>query len=74
MAKLLTLPWPSYWPYFGLKMAKLSTLQHLSRNTGKTSVFVKGPLQSRLFFPDNVVFPEKGVPITFWRGHFQIVR
>ena len=25
MAKLLTLPWPSYWPYFGQKMAKLLT-------------------------------------------------
>ena len=29
MAKLLTLPWPSYWPYFGQKMAKLLTLQHI---------------------------------------------
>ena len=28
MAKLLTQRWPSYWPYFGQKMAKLLTLQH----------------------------------------------
>ena len=29
VAKLLTQRWPSYWPYFGQKMAKLLTLQHI---------------------------------------------
>ena len=29
MARLLTLPWPGYWPYFGQNMARLLTLQHI---------------------------------------------
>ena len=29
MARLLTLPWPGYWPYFGQNMARLLTLQRI---------------------------------------------